>query len=137
MNHEDTKGAKFNQDERSEWIATQLVDSALKVHQALGPGLLESAYRACLAHELSSRGIAVREEVPIPVIYEGIKLEIGYRADLVLDDRIIVEPKAVEKLLPIHEAQLITYLRLANLRLGFLINFHTPLLKQGLKRIVN
>ena len=115
----------------------QVVDAAITVHSALGPGLLESAYEACLAHELRARGLRVLTEVPLPVTYRGTKIEVGYRLDVLVDDAVVVEVKAAAKLLPIHEAQLLSYLRLSGHRFGLLINFHVPLLKDGIKRMVN
>jgi GxxExxY protein len=106
------------------------------VHRALGPGLLESAYEACLAHELSLRGLAVRRQVPLPIVYEGLTLEAGYRLDLLVGDLVIVEIKAVEGLLRLHEAQLITYLKLSGLSLGLLINFNVGLFRDGVRRLV-
>lgn len=120
-----------------ERIATVVVDSIYGVHRALGPGLLESAYRACLSYELQRRGLLVRGEVSFPVHYDGLKLAVGYRVDLLVEDVIIVENKAVPALAPIHQAQLLTYLKLAGLKLGFLVNWNVPLIKQGLKRMVN
>jgi GxxExxY protein len=118
-------------------LSGQVVDAAMKVHSALGPGLLEGAYAACLAHELRGRGIHVSTQFPLPVVYEGARIEIGYRADLVVGNAVIVELKAVGKLLPIHEAQLLSYLRLSECRVGLLINFHVVHLKDGIKRMVN
>ncbi len=120
-----------------EWLATELVDAAYKVHVALGPGLLESAYQICLAYELRKRGIEVRSEVAFPVHYDGQALDTGYRVDLLLAGRIIVENKAVSAIAPVHLAQLLTYLRLSGLKLGFLINWNVPRIKEGIKRLVN
>ena len=120
-----------------EEIGKLVIDSAMKVHSALGPGLLESAYRACLAHELELRGLDVRQEKPLPVLYEGAEISVGYRIDLLLNQKVIVELKAVEKLLPIHTAQLLSYLKLSGCKLGFLINFNVLHLKDGIKRVVN
>lgn len=120
-----------------ERIASIVVNSIFTVHRALGPGLLESAYRACLSYELQRRGLLVQSEVPFPVRYDGLKLAVGYRVDLLVEDVIIVENKAVPALAPIHQAQLLTYLKLAGLKLGFLVNWNVPLIKQGLKRMVN
>jgi GxxExxY protein len=117
-------------------IASAVVDAAFAVHTALGPGLLESVYEACLCRELAAREIKYRTEVILPIEYKGLRLESGLRLDLLVADSVIVELKAVEKMLPIFEAQLLTYLRLARLRLGLLINFNTPLLKTGIRRIV-
>ena len=136
MNHEGTKGTKLNLPKELEDLARDFVDAALKVHKALGPGLLESAYRACLAHELVLRGHRVQQELQLPVEYEGMKIEAGYRMDLVVDGLLVAELKAVESILPVHEAQLITYLKLSGIKLGFLVNFNAPLLKDGLQRFV-
>ena len=114
-----------------------IIGAAMRVHSALGPGFLESTYRACLAHELHLVGLGVRSEVPLPVSYKGIQLEIGYRVDLLVEESVIVELKVVEKLLRIHEAQLLAYLKLSGLQLGLLINFHVPQLRLGVKRMVN
>ena len=114
-----------------------VVDAAFKVHKHLGPGLLESTYRLCLVHELKLRGLEVRQEVALPINYEGLKLDAGYRADILVNGEIIVELKATECLLAIHQAQLLSYLKHSNKRLGLLINFNTVLLKNGIRRIVN
>lgn len=118
-------------------IASEIVDAAFKIHTKLGPGLLESAYEACMAHELVKRGFTVERQKPQPVNYDGIEIETGYRLDLLVGDSVIVELKAVEQLAPIHQAQLMTYLRLSGKSLGFLINFNVPLIKQGIRRIAN
>jgi GxxExxY protein len=118
-------------------ISSQVVDAALKVHSALGPGLLEGAYEACLAYELRKRGLAVNVQFPLPIVYDGVRVEIGYRVDLIVEDLVLVELKAVTKLLPIHHAQLLSYLRLSGRRLGLLLNFHEPRLKDGVKRLAN
>lgn len=115
----------------------RIIESALKVHSFLGPGLLESAYKTCLAHELRRRGFTVVPEFPISVVYEGVRMEIGYRADLLIDAAIILEIKCVEKLAPIHEAQLLSYVRLSGVRIGLLLNIHELHLKDGIKRKVN
>lgn len=115
----------------------QVIDSAMKVHTFLGPGLLESSYELCLAHELRSRGLGVTTQYPIRLAYEDLRIEAAYRADILVDNAILVELKAVEKLAPIHEAQLLSYLRLTNLRVGLLINFHELKLKDGIRRRVN
>ena len=117
-------------------ISGAVVDAAMKVHSALGPGLLESAYAACLKHELIKRGLKVACEVPLPIIYDGIKLEAGYRLDLVVEDTVVVELKAIEALAPIHQAQIISYLKLSGKPIGLLVNFHTLHLKDGIKRFV-
>jgi GxxExxY protein len=118
-------------------IARQVVDAAFHVHTRLGPGLLESVYQAVLAHELRKRGLSVETEVPIPVRYEGLELEIGFRADMIVNDKVIIELKSVEQIAPVHPKQLLTYLRLADKRLGLLINFSTVLIKNGINRVVN
>jgi GxxExxY protein len=118
-------------------VSGQIVDAAIKVHSVLGPGLLESAYRACLAHELSKRGVGVRTEVPVPVVYETVHLDVAYRIDLLVAEAVVVEVKAISKLLPIHEAQLLSHLRLSDIRVGLLINFHVRRLKDGIVRMVN
>lgn len=117
-------------------VTKAIIACAIKVHRALGPGLLESAYQACLAHELTRTGLGVERELPLPVRYEGLDLPCGYRLDLVVDHQVIVEVKAVERVLPIHEAQLMTYLRLSCIPRGLLINFHVALLKHGITRRV-
>ena len=109
----------------------------MKVHSALGPGLLESAYEACLKHELMKRGLEVKCQVELPVCYDGIELDAGYRIDLLVSDEIIVELKSVDKIAPIHEAQLLSYLKLSNLHVGLLINFNVVHLKDGIKRMVS
>jgi len=121
--------------ERNE-ISGAIVDAAMKVHSALGPGLLESACAACLRHELIKRGLKVASEVPVPVVYDGIKLEAGYKLDLLVEDTVVVELKAIEALAPIHQAQIISYLKLAGKPIGLLINFHALHLKDGIKRFV-
>ena len=117
-------------------ISGEIVDAAFRVHKTLGPGLLESAYEACMAHEMSLRNLNFRTQVVLPVVYEGVKLDAGFRIDMLVEDQVIVEMKAVEKIIPLHEAQLMTYLRLSNLRLGLLINFNVRLIKDGIKRMV-
>ena len=120
----------------SEATACEIVDAAVKVHKTLGPGLLESVYEICFCHELSLRRIPFCRQLNLPICYEGIRLESGLRIDILVDDSVVVELKTVEKLLPVHEAQLITYLKLSNKRLGFLLNFNVPIMKQGIKRFV-
>ena len=115
----------------------QVVDAAMRVHSALGPGLLESAYEACLAYELRKRGRRVLAQVPLAVVYEGVRIELGYRVDLLVDDAVVVELKAMGKVLPVHEAQLLSYLRMSDYPVGLLINFHELHLKDGIKRLVN
>jgi GxxExxY protein len=118
-------------------ISGQVVDAAMKVHSALGPGLLENAYEACLEHELNKRGLRVERQVELPVVYDGVQIDLGYRLDLVVEGAVIVELKAVEKIAPIHEAQLLSYLKLSNKKIGLLINFNVLHLKDGIKRMVN
>jgi GxxExxY protein len=118
-------------------IASGIVDAALKIHRELGPGLLESAYEVCLEHELTKRGYSVERQKAQPVRYDGILIDAGYRIDLLVDDLIIIELKAVTELAPIHQAQLLTYLKLSQKSLGFLINFNVPLIKNGIRRVVN
>jgi GxxExxY protein len=120
-----------------EAVGRQIVDASIKVHRALGPGLLESAYQHCLAYELSKRGLQVECEVQLPVVYDGVQIDAGYRLDMLVEGSVIVENKAVERLLPVHEAQLLTYLKLHDRRLGYLLNWNVPLMKQGIKRMVN
>jgi len=122
--------------EAAEAIAKQIVDSAIAVHRALGPGLLESVYEACLCHELSRRGVRFKRQLDIPVVYEGMRIETGLRIDLLVEHLVVVELKAVEQLTRLFEAQVLIYLKLANKRLGLLINFNTRLLKDGIKRLV-
>ena len=114
-----------------------VVDAAIAVHSALGPGLLESAYQACLAYELRSRGLYVLQQVPLPVIYRGVRIAVGYRIDLLVCNTVVVEVKAVAKLMPIHDAQLLSHLRLSGHRVGLLINFHVPRLRDGIRRMLN
>ncbi|MEZ5941783.1 MAG: GxxExxY protein [Planctomycetaceae bacterium] len=118
-------------------LTSTIIGAAIKVHRTLGPGLLESAYVACLAYELQQRGLQVRTEVAIPVVYEGIQLDCGFRADLIVADQVIVECKAKENVHPVDKAQVLSHLRLTNLRVGLLINFHELVLKNGISRIVN
>jgi GxxExxY protein len=119
-----------------ERVATEVVDAAFKNHSKLGAGLLESAYEALMIYELTKRGLIVQHEVMMPVVYEDVRIDVGYRIDLIVNGCVIVELKAVEKLLAVHEAQLLTYLKLSGIRLGFLINFNTKLIKDGIKRMV-
>ena len=118
-------------------IAKTIVDCTFKIHKTLGPGLLESVYQAALAYELRKRGLDVLVEKAIPVIYEDVKLDLGFRADLLIEHKVIVETKSIEALAPIHGKILLTYLRLADKKLGLLINFNVELIKNGIKRVVN
>lgn len=121
---------------RENEITESVIGAAIEVHRALGPGLLESAYEECSCHELSLRGLSFRRQVDLPVCYKGVKLDCGYRMDVVVDDLVILELKTVEKILPIHQAQLLTYLKLYHRSVGLLINFNVPVLKDGIKRMV-
>ena len=118
-------------------IAKEIVDAAFRIHTTLGPGLLESVYQTVLAYELSRRGLRSVSQQSIPVVYDGIRIDTGFRADLVVEEKVIVEIKSVELLAPVHKKQLLTYLRLSDKRLGLLINFHVALIKDGITRIVN
>ncbi len=119
-------------------LGTSALDCAFQVHSQLGPGLLESSYKACLAYELTKRGFTVGIEVPVPLVYDGQKLgDVGYRLDLLVDNELILEIKSVEAINPIHRAQLLSYLRLSNRRLGYVLNFNVRLLKDGIGRVVN
>ena len=122
---------------RENEIGEALLGCAFRVHSALGPGLLESAYEICLLHELTKTGMAARRQVSLPVTYDGLELDAGYRIDLLIEDIVIVEVKAVERLLPIHTAQLLSYLRLSDRKLGYLLNFNTVQMRRGIKRVVN
>ena len=118
-------------------VSERIIGCAIKVHRALGPGLLESTYEVCLMHELVKMGLTVQAQVPLPVHYDGLKLDAGYKIDLLVENSVIVELKAVESLHPIHEAQLLSYLKLSGKKLGLLINFNVKMLKNGVKRLVN
>lgn len=118
-------------------ISGVVLDSSIKVHRELGPGLLESAYQSCLAFELENRGLFVEKEKPMPLTYTGLKMDIGYRVDLMIENKVIIETKAVDALNDIHMAQILTYLKLSDCKLGLLINFNVTLLKEGFRRVVN
>lgn len=120
-----------------EEVAKIIVDSAIKVHRALGPGLLESGYQQCLACELRKRGLQVNTEVLLPIVYDGQQIDAGYRIDMLVEGCAIIENKAVDQMLPIHQAQLLTYLKLRDCRLGFLLNWNVRLMKDDIKRMVN
>jgi GxxExxY protein len=122
-------------DAKIEETARIIVDSAIKVHKALGPGLLESTYQKCLTYELQKRGAQISSEIAVPVVYDGFQIEVGFRLDMLVNECVVVENKAVEQLLPIHTAQLLTYLRLGGYRLGFLLNWNVTLMKNGIQRI--
>ena len=131
-NHKDTKNTK-----RSDELSNLIIGSAIEVHRILGPGLLESAYEECLCHELTLKRISFERQKSLPVTYKGVHLDCGYRMDLLVEKLVIVELKTVEHIEPIHEAQLLTYLKISDLWLGLLINFNVPVLKEGICRIVN
>ena len=118
-------------------IGTLIVNAAYEVHTRLGPGLLESAYQQCMIYELKNDGLDVRSEVHLPLKYKGIKLDCGYRMDIWVEKKVVIEIKTVESLLDIHTAQILTYLKLNHCRLGYLLNFHTPKIKYGIKRVAN
>lgn len=120
----------------TESLAKIVVDAAYKVHTTLGPGLLESIYEKCLAHELRQRGVSNDSQLAIPIVYEGLPLEAGLRIDMLVNKRVLVEVKAVEQMNRVYKAQVLTYLKLTGLRLGLLINFNVPLIKQGIERII-
>jgi GxxExxY protein len=129
--HRDTETQRLN------LITEKVIGASIEVHKGLGPGLLESAYERCLCYELSMAGLKFERQVALPLVYKDVKLECGYIMDLVVEDILVIELKAVERLMPIHEAQLLSYLKLANKRIGLLLNFHVPVLKDGIKRIRN
>ena len=118
-------------------LTHEIIGAAIAVHRALGPGLLESAYEACLAFELTERGLKVEQQKPLPVVYREVRVDCGYRLDLLVEEAVIVEIKSVDQLAPIHDAQLLSYLRLANLQVGLLINFNVKILTDGIRRRVN
>lgn len=121
---------------RERELTEAIIGAAIEVHRSLGPGLLESSYEQCLSHELKQRGLRVRNQVALPLVYKGLELECGFRLDLIVEDTVVVELKAVEALQPVHEAQLITYLKLSRMTVGLLINFCVPVLKDGIVRRV-
>ncbi|WP_404380631.1 GxxExxY protein [Caenispirillum salinarum] len=136
MSHQDTKNTEEAVPAALDALERQTVDAAFKVHSALGPGLLETVYESCLCHELEKRRIKAVRQVPLPVVYDGLRLEGAFRADILVEDVLIVEVKAVEKANPLHEAQLLTYLRLSGCRIGLLINFNVPMIRNGIRRFV-
>ena len=117
-------------------LTERVIGSALFVHRALGPGLLEGAYRACLAHRLRCDGLKVQQEVPIPLKFEGVELDVSYRADLIVEGKVLLELKAVQQILPLHESQLLTYLKLSGMRVGLLLNFNVARLRAGIHRVI-
>jgi len=118
-------------------ISEKIIGCAIEIHRAVGPGLLESAYEECMCHELGEAGLRYARQVELPLIYKSVRLNCGYRMDLVVEDAVVIELKTVDRLQPVHDAQLLTYLKLAGYSVGLLINFNVPLLKSGIKRIVN
>jgi GxxExxY protein len=118
-------------------VTGQVIDAGIKVHSALGPGLLESAYEACLLFELHRRGLQALRQVELPVVYENVRIDVGYRIDLLVDDRVIVEVKSVDDIHPIHKAQVLTYLKLSQRKIGLLLNFNTMQFKDGITRLAN
>ncbi len=126
----------MKEQEHLDSLTETIIGAAIRVHRALGPGLLESAYEACLASEVAQRGLKVERQRPLPVVYRAVALECGYRVDLMVEDAVIVEVKAVDRLMPIHEAHLPSYLKLSGSKVGLLINFNVKVLKKGLRRVV-
>lgn len=135
LDHKDTKAPREEIPLELDRIAKQVVDAAFSVHTKLGPGLLENVYEICLVHEISKRGLKCERQVLLPIVYDGIKIDAGLRLDLVVEDSLIVELKAVEIVLPVHQAQVLTYLKLSKKRLALLINFNVTLIRDGIKRI--
>ncbi|HWE06255.1 MAG TPA: GxxExxY protein [Rhizomicrobium sp.] len=130
-------GAGMSSSHNENSIGTAIVAGAMTVHSALGPGLLESAYEFCLAHELSKRGLDIRKQVSIPIVYDELSIENGYRIDLLANDLVVVELKAIEAVTPVHRAQLLSYLRLGGFKLGYLLNFNVAHMRDGVMRLVN
>jgi len=122
---------------RIEKIAKEVIDCGFTVHKEIGPGLLESAYQSCLSYEINKRGLTLEIEKPLPLIYKEINLACGYRIDIVVENCVLLEIKSLESFAPVHTAQILTYLKLSNIQLGFLFNFNVPLFKNGIKRVVN
>lgn len=120
-----------------ELVAREIVDTAIRVHTSLGPGMLEGAYEACVEYELGKRSLRVKKQVPMPLHYDDLALDIGYRLDLLVEDAVVIELKSVTRLLPVHTAQLLSYLRAGDYRIGFLLNFNTAHMRDGIKRVVN
>lgn len=137
LNRDDARTQRERHGMSENRIAEGVVEAAFRVHRWFGPGLLESAYEACLAHELVEMGFAVEKQVPLPLTYRDVKLDAGYRLDLWVNRAVIIEVKAIEELHPVHMAQMITYLKLTGNSLGLIINFHSALLKDGIRRVVN
>ena len=135
MNHRDTETQKMPIYYHEE-LTNSIISSAIEVHRSLGPGLLESAYEECFCHELHLRNISFERQKSLPLEYKGIKLDCGYRMDIVVENKVVVELKCADKILPVHEAQLLTYLKLSKCKVGLIINFYTEVLKKGIKRLV-
>jgi GxxExxY protein len=127
----------MNENEKLNKITETIISGAINVHRTLGPGLLESAYEACMVFELTQAGLKVEQQKPLPIVYREVKLECGYRLDLMIENEVIIEIKSIEKLMPIHQAQLLSYLKLSECKVGLLINFNVKVLKDGIKRVVN
>lgn len=123
--------------ERLNIVTESVIGAAIQIHRALGPGLLESVYKACLAYDLRKKGLAVEQEKPVPLVYEEIELDCGYRMDLLVERSVVVEVKSIERLAPIHDAQTLSYLNLSGCKLALLINFNVPVLKEGIRRFIN
>jgi GxxExxY protein len=136
VNHQGAKPPREEVPAELDAIARQIVNAAFAVHSALGPGLLESVYETCLVHELTKRSLKIERQRNLPVVYDGVRIDAGLRFDLVVQDLIVVELKTVESVLPVHRAQVITYLKLSKKRLGFLINFNITRIKDGIQRII-
>jgi len=136
MNILTTEAQRHRENEERDPRTAPIIGAAIEVHRLLGPGLLESAYEECLCHELHLRGLTFERQVDLPVSYEGVQLNCGYKIDLIVQQEVVLELKTVEKILPVHEAQLLTYLKLSGRHVGLLINFNTPVLTRGIKRIV-
>ena len=134
---ENAESAEMIERENLNRITESIIGAAIEVHRALGPGLLESAYEACLTFELAQRGLKVEQQKPLPVVYREVKLDCGYRLDLLVEEVVIVEVKAVDRLMPIHQAQLLSYLKLSGCKVGLVINFNVKVLKDGIRRLVN
>ena len=130
----DSEGTGSSQKLIYEKLTEQIIGAAIEVHKALGPGLMESVYEECLCHELNLRGLGFQRQLPIPVRYKGVLLDCGYKLDILVEDTVVLELKCVDRITPVHEAQLLTYLKLLNKPVGFLINFNVPVLRQGLVR---
>jgi len=129
LNHRDTETQRFS-------LIEKIIGAAIEVHRSLGPGLLESAYEECLCYELGQQGLNFQRQIPLPVVYKGVRLDCGYRIDPIVENKTVLELETVDRLLPIHQAQLLTYLKLGGYGMGLLMNFHSAVLKDGIKRVV-